>query len=204
MAASQKNCFVAMGHLCAEQSLAIRNEEKGSVMKRSTRRCGFSYVGDCQQVGDFYMGNSFTSRHARVAQALLQPERSERAGGPCAVRVVFGLTSRQPLSRDAKPSIPRRVQSAIRAAELDVPAHEIEYERSDAHSHSRALPDVESLAHKTSRAVAPRHALRGPAVQCSPCLSAPMLAVGLVVDHSAVHPSQLCRGLSTGWRLLHG
>ena len=141
---------------------------------------GFSYVGACQVVMGFYMlASSWLRRFVRGAQR----ERGER----CDVGSLLVSTSKTP----------RGAQSAIRAHEDMPPAHENSCASDDAHSRSRALSDVRSLAQNADRAIIPRTSLRGPAVQSS---RGRACSVGFSFDDGTPHPSQHFAGDGHGGR----
>lgn len=119
------------------------------------------------------------NRLVRRAQSSLAPLRSGRSDG----QLELGMTSKNP----------RGVHSAIRALEGKLPAHEIQYASDDAHSHSRAPTDVESVAQKPTRAIVPQQSLRGPAVQYfsgSPSSWGTGAAVSLSLVDSRPHPGE--------------
>jgi prepilin-type N-terminal cleavage/methylation domain-containing protein/prepilin-type processing-associated H-X9-DG protein len=153
----------------------------------SYARRGFSYVGVCQVLMGCYMiASGWLSRFVAFAQTLTQSQRRGRSDGPC----VFVSTSKAP----------RGAQSAIRARGVQLPAHENSCASDDAHSRSRALGDVESLAQNATRAIVPRTSLRGPAVQSSSG-SRHAAAIRFSFHDGDPHPSQQFASDGHGGRL---
>ena len=145
--------------------------------RRSHGSSGFSYVGACQSLMGYYMlVSGWLSRFIVFAQTVTQSQRRGRSDGP----FVTGLTS----------EAPRGAQSAIRDQGVQLPAHENSCASDDAHSRSRALSDVRSLAQNAARAIVPRTSLRGPAVQYSSGLSRGAAAVRFSFHDGDPHPRQ--------------